>query len=332
MNSRTRFLIELLDKLGSPLMTAAIERGGDDLSQAKTVAALVGSSVQLGMSLGQMVGVNDSGGSEDEADSLRVTLAALSGPLVADAYKGMGRAPSAEDTQKMSKSFESIIAFAQNFSPAAGHAARLKSLSPEKPVFDASQSQIFYLSVMTPVVAAIAEFSYGTPENSLVQDIAGKLEARANALRADLIGSGADEAEVKFAELMILHTLARIYAACHRAETARILSTPDMNGAPSLDPVWKAFDVRVSMLETLLNIAVPAGQAAQAPRPPVAATPPPPAAPEAQTSGNPLSFFGKKADEPTQTPAPAPPPAAGGSPMSFFKPGAKKAGEDENGA
>lgn len=330
MNSRALFLIELLDKLGAPLMQSAVTVGGDDAAQARAMAGMVGASVQLGMALGQGIGVNDTAGNEDNADSLRVSLTALSAPIVADLHRALGRVPSDEDVRKTVRALESIITLAQNFSPSAGHTARLKLMDGSRPLYDPSQSQIFYLSAMLPVLSAVAEFSYGRPENQLLAEIAGKLEQRAEALRADLMGSGADDAEIRFSELMILQSLARLYAECHRGHTRAVMTEEEPVNAPSLDPVWAAFDTRLAMLETLLNIAVPDTQRTSTASLSPAAAPPAtnPAAPPAG-GGSPLGMFAKKPETPApaaapvpaaETPAAAPPPiAAGGSPMSFFK-------------
>lgn len=314
MTPRTLFLIELLDKLGTPLMKSASAVGGDDITQAKALAAMVGSSVQLGMSLGQVVGVNDTAGNEDEADGIRVALTALSGPMIAELYRVSGKIPGDEDVRRLSKSLESLVTLAQNFTPSAGHTARLKLMDGSRPLYDASQSQIFYLNALLPVLSAVAEFSYGIPETQLLTDIAQKLDIRAENLRGDLMGTGADEAEIKFSTLMILHSLARLYAECHRAHTLKIMASDQADKTPDIMDVWLAFDVRLSMLETLLNIAVPAGQRsasasltpvgpppAQNPAaPPVTAPTPPPAssAPISNPGGNPMAFFKKKpADE-----------------------------------
>lgn len=341
MTPRVLFLIELLDKLGAPLMLSAVGAGGDDAAQAKAVAGMVGASVQLGMALGQGIGVNDTAAGEDEADSLRVALTALSAPVVGELYRALGRVPGDEDIRKTAKALDSVITLAQNFSPAAGHAARLKLIDGSRPMFDASQSQIFYLSAMLPVLGVVAEFSYGKPENQLLAEIAAKLEQRAESLRGDLMGSGADDAEVRFSELMILQSLARLYAECHRAHTRDVMAEEEPVNAPSIDPVWTAFDTRLAMLETLLNIAVPESERGAAMPAPAPVSTTPPAAATAPSAGgsSPLGMFAKKPAEaaapavpaaepapvdspPATPPAPAAtnaPPAAGGSPMSFFK-------------
>ncbi|MBN8520448.1 MAG: hypothetical protein J0L77_00935 [Alphaproteobacteria bacterium] len=322
MTPRTLFLIELLDKLGTPLMQSASAVGGDDMTQAKALAAMVGSSVQLGMSLGQVVGVNDTAGNEDEADGIRVALTTLSGPMIAELYRVSGKIPGDDDVRRLSKSLESIVTLAQNFSPSAGHTARLKLMDGSRPLYDASQSQIFYLSALLPVLSAVAEFSYGIPETQLLSDIAQKLDIRAENLRGDLMGAGADEAEIKFSELMILHSLARLYAECHRAQTLKIMASDQAEKTPDIVDVWSAFDIRLSMLETLLNIAVPAGQrSASASLTPVSPPPAPehtPAAPITPPPQQPVSSV-STGNGVASNP--------GGNPMAFFK---KKPADGEN--
>lgn len=366
MDQRSAFLIELLDKLGVPLMEAVQShaRGADaaPAQEAGTLAALLGQSVQLGLAVAQKLDLREGQG---DADAVRLALAAMAAKLVGESYRLQGRVPSDGDTARLTRALEAVLTFADNFTPSAEHTARLRTASAEKPIFDMAQSQVFYLSAMEPVLGAIAEFPFGQNETVMIQSAAEKLQQRASSLREAMIGASAEKAESSFAELMILQSLARIYADCHRGETARILANQNNDAPPSIDVVWKAFDVRLAMLETLLNVAVP-GDAPEraAPAAPIVAAPvqapveappsvtitPPPdvppaqppmpqpmpqpqSAPPAAAGGGPMSFFGAKPAAPADTAAPPPteaPPAAPqgtpGNPMSFFS-GGKKDGE-----
>lgn len=356
MDQRSTFLIELLDTLGVPLMGAVQAHSAADGSPAKdasTLASMLSQSVQLGLSVAQKLDLKEGQG---DADAVRLALSAMAGKLVGDTYRQTGRLPAEADTARMTRALEAVLTFADNFTASAEHTARLRSIGGEKPLFDMAQSQIFYLAAMEPVLAAIAEFPFGQNETTLIQSTAERLQKSAANLREAMIGASAEKAESAFAELMILHSLARIYADCHRGETARLIAQTDQNAAPSLDPVWKGFDLRLAMLETLLNVAVPgdmpetvapqtpAAAPAEAPLPPPAAPiqteapqPPPavpapaamPAAPAQPPSAppagaGPMGFFAKKPEaEVPSTPAAPAPPANPGSPMSFFKPGTK---------
>ena len=364
MDQRSAFLIELLDKLGVPLMEAVQAHSRPDsppAQEAGTLAALLGQSVQLGLSVAQKLDLREGQG---DADAVRLALAAMSAKLVGESYRLQGRVPAENDTARLTRALEAVLTFADNFTPSAEHTARLRTAGAEKPLFDMAKSQVFYLSAMEPVLGAIAEFPFGQNETAMIQTTAERLQQRAAMLREAMIGASAEKAESSFAELMILQSLARIYADCHRGETARVAAS---NGdvSPSVDPVWKAFDLRLAMLETLLNVAVP-GDAPEAAAPPpqqqnVPINPPAqmtvpapemvqpepvpvpqqnpapvqqsaPAAPPA--AGGPMGFFAKKPadavppappvqnDQPAAPAAPSAPPEPG-NPMSFFKGGKK---------
>lgn len=325
MDERSTFLLELLDKLGGPLMgavqTGASLEGGGDSKDAETLAALLGQSVQMGLSLAQKMDLKDGEESDADPDAVRLSLTAMAGQFIAGNYVQQGRVPTEEETQRLAKSLSTVLTFADNFTPSAQHTARLKVTGNQKPLFDETQSQIFYLSAMAPVLSAVAEFPFGKSETALIQEVAEKLAARAKGLREALIGSASEEAEAAFSELMILHTLARVYADCHRAQTKKLLAQDeDSREEASLDPVWKGFDLRLSMFETLLNASVPGEAAAGTVAPQVsqeipaeaapAAAPQaetPPSAPAQEGAGGPMGFFAK--GESPATPAPVPSPA-----------------------
>ncbi len=333
MTPRALFLIELIDKLGVPLMRAAGKADGEKNS-AETLAGLLSSSVKLGLSVTDKMGLHEEDG---DVDSVRVALSAAAAQMVADHYQKSGNIPLDEDHTQMSKSVDTLITFAENFTASKDHTARLKNLGTDKIIFDAAQSQVFYLSAMQPVLGAVSTFSFGQSAAQLLPDIAEKLQTRAGALREALSGTGADAGEEKFTELMILHALARIYTDVHVRKTGE-LEKAGADSAITMDDVWSDFDTQITMLETLLNVALPGGEqevpAAPAPvsepppqeeAPPPAqeaapppqepATPPPTEEPQAaptdapaDTPSNPMGFFTKKEDDaPAETPAAAPP-------------------------
>lgn len=356
MDQRSEFLLELLDKLGAPLMDAMQRSGPSELEGAETLAALLGQSVQMGLSLAQKMDLKEEGeDKESDSDAVRLSLSAMAGQFVAGSYVRQGHVPTEEEAQRLVKALSTVLTFANNFTPSAQHVARLKVTGSRKPLFDETQSQIFYLSAMAPVLGAVAEFPFGKSETVLIQEVAEKLAIRAAGLREALIGSASEFAEAAFSELMILHTLARVYADCHRAQTKKLLAQgEDIREEISSESVWEGFDLRLAMFETLLNASVPgaasgdtASEEGFSPAPAEAAeAPQAPASPAQQDGGNPMGFFAKGGTSsppsapaaaspaaeapppaPEQVSAPPPPPPVQegntGNPMSFFKPGAK---------
>lgn len=297
MDSRTQFLLQLLQKLGAPLMAAVNAHSAGEEKDAQTLAALLSESVKISIALSQAMNLKTDDG---DADAIRVSLAALAAGLVAESYKASGRVPGEQETRRISKALESVIVFADNFAPAAEHAQRLKTLDDVPPFFDAVQTNIYAIHSLLPAISAINDFSFGQADAKLVQDVSDRLGAKAKAL-SDTLGAGG----AAMNELVILQALAKIYAGAHRAETERMKSSGD-SGA-GMDAVWKSFDKQTSMVEVLLGsmgggnasasrggggvkpaVAAPA----EAPAATAPATPPPAATAPANPS-NPMSFFKK---------------------------------------
>lgn len=331
---------------------------------AAAVAELLGKSVLAGIELGQVMDLSTA---EDQGDSLRLALAAISSALIAARYKSAGQAPAEADIKKMTAALQAVLAFSENFAPDAQNTARLSNLEAIGQGANAHQAAVQYIQALTPVVNAVSAFPFGQPEQKLIMEISGRLTQKASAIAGALPGAPSGD-EKKSAELAVLRALAQIYGAAHEAETARISGLSEearaqqSAAAQSMDGVWKSFDERVMILEALAQSMVPgmkstsssssgSGAAPAKPAPATQASAPPAAPPSAPPGGNPMSMFVKKPEggeppppqetpqaappePPPQAPPPkqeAPPPSGdngGKSPMSFFKPGAKKDDEE----
>ncbi len=304
MDQRTEFLLQLLQKLGAPLMQAVNARPGtgDETGQqdATAISSLLSESVKISINLSQAMNLKPEDG---DADAIRVALAALAGNLVADSYKQTGRVPADADSRRMTKALEAVIMFADSFAPAGEHAKRLETLDGTPPFFDAAQTNIYAIHALLPVIAVIEEFSFGQQDTRLIQDISDRLHIHARGLKDQF---SVDDNPIN--EIVILQALAQIYASVHRAETVRLRDTGGSDQAASLDGVWAAFDRQLSMMEVLLtsmtgapvsgsgrgggkkpDVAVAEAPAAEAPAAPP--SPPPPSAKPA--AGNPMGFFKK---------------------------------------
>ena len=256
MTPRTLFLIQLIDKLGIPLMRA-INNEQSDKDTAETLAGLLSSSVKLGLSLTDKMGLHEEDG---DMDSVRVALSASAAQMIADYYALHKKIPIDAEHDQLSKAVDALISFGENFTASKDHTGRLRNLGDDQPLFDAAQSQIFYLSAMQPVLGAVSAFSFGQSETRLLQDIAEKLQIRAQSLREALGGAGADDGEARFTELMILHALARLYTDIHRLKTQELEQAGPEGQNISIEDVWIQFDHQIAMLETLLGVALPQTQ------------------------------------------------------------------------
>ncbi|MCB9988536.1 MAG: hypothetical protein H6868_04270 [Rhodospirillales bacterium] len=343
MNQTSEFLLQFLEKLGGPLasaVTSVVAGDSDDVAspeaarkEAAEIATLLTKSVELSVNLAAKMDLKDN---EENADALRLALAAMAAPLIAHQYSINGKIPSDAKLQSLAKTLEATLLFADNFTPGADITMRLANTEAGSAPADGDQISIQYICALTPVVNVVETFPFGQPEQKLVQDIARRLVKRATALR-QTIGETIplQEQDAKKIELRLLRALVDLYVQCHQAETnrltgmsneARAQSAPSQDGGLSMDPVWSAFETRAKMMEVLAGSlsgtpatttnAAPAPQAPVEPPPaPAQATPPAPA----QVSSPP-------------PPAPESPPAddnASYNPMSFFKPGAKPAPDNQ---
>ena len=308
MDPRSQFKIQLLEKLGAPLMRAMSMQGASaNTDTAQAIAAMLSESVKISIYLTQVMKLTPEDG---DADAIRVALATIAGDLVADAYGQTGRTPTDADAQKIAKALESVLAFSDNFAPATEHAQRLQTLGGNVPFIDPMQTSLYAMAALSPVISAVAEFPFGQQETKLIQDISAKLAERAKALQGTLADEPLPLAEGKVAELVILQSLGQMYAAAHRAETARLRTLPEdqRGGELSLQPVWDSLDRQIAMVEVLLSSMsgegnLGSGRGGKGVKPaaeaPAEEAPAQPAAPAAQ--------------------APAAPPAKPANPMSFFK-------------
>ncbi|MFK7839000.1 MAG: hypothetical protein AB8B83_01605 [Bdellovibrionales bacterium] len=320
MNQRAHYLIEILDKIGTPLLKAA-EQSNNGADTATTVASLLGKVVETSISMNQTLDLTPT---DAQDDSLRVALAALAGSLVADQYKQKGKVPEAADLSRIQSAMSAVLTFGDNFALSDAHIQRLQTLKANGGVVDAHQISIQYVDALIPVINAVGAFPFGQPEQKLIMDVSDRLVKRTAEMRETLLPglSGDDE---KLAELAILRASAEIYAACHEAETAKLMSVDgDAPAAHSIDPVWIAFEMRTAILESVVknlmpnSPAVPASASSAAPVTAAVATAPAAPPPAASVSGAPeapaAAPVAQEAPSPTQPPAP---PDAGAKPAIF---------------
>ncbi len=178
MDQRTVFLIQVLEKIGTPL-TAAVTASALNgkltetaRQDAQRVAELLNRSVQLGLSLAESMNVNDAA----QADGVHLSLAAFSGPLIASLYQATGRVPGDQDIRRMSTALQSVLTFADTFTPAADNSLRLENMDAGDQPADEALIHVQMLQAFAPVLQVVGDYAFGKPENKLVQDIAAAKE------------------------------------------------------------------------------------------------------------------------------------------------------------
>ena len=331
MSGRADYLIQVLEKIGAPLMAGLINTpdphaADDDVTaQAQKIASLLSSSVKFSIDIGNLIDINSAGA---DGDRLRIALTALASPLVAEYYKHGGKAPDEAQIKKMTAALQAVITFSDNFTSDDASTQALENTAVKT-----LETNVNYIEALLPVVSAVGAFAFGQSEAALLQDVSGKLSQSARSLCATLLPAALPEAEQKKAELAVLRCLARLYANAHNGGVAKLMALDEdkrMNAAISLDTVWSVFETNLSMIRALAENMVPGAASAGAPAAPAPAPPPaaetapeaPPEArpaeeqqtpPPAQTpaaspaSANPMAMFAKKPAASSETPSAAPP-------------------------
>lgn len=334
MNTRINDLVHILEKIGTPLMAAIGHTQNPNTSPAdtaETMAALLARTIQLSINIGESAQIS---ATDAEDDSIRVALAAMASPLIAEHYKNNGQVPEESLIQRTAASLDAVINFSKNFKLDAEMEERLGALDTGT-LKDGAQAELLYIHAFIPVVQAISEFSFGQPETKLLSELTERINAHAQQLTQSLFDDLEDGTDIKTVELSVLKALAGIYANAHRAASNALkTATDDDQDVLGLDRAWQAFELQVSMLDALMSgvsgkepdpapsaqepkqepaetpaqsvsevpDTKPEANEDEAPPPPPPLTPkqdtPPPKEPAKETpappSGGPMGFFAKK--------------------------------------
>lgn len=330
MNQRNAYLIQILEKIGSPLLRAVMSKGAEAegaSDEASKIAGLLSRTVQLSIDLGRMVEIDKS--SPDEIESLRVAMAGLAGPIIASQYAQNAKVPSENDVRKLTGALEAVMTFSDNFTPSDDHVIRLENMKANGMPGDVYQINIQYIQAFVPIADVVASFPFGQPEKKLMQDVADKVNAKAKQISKDVFGTDLNGNQQKLCELALVKSLADLYAGCHKTEMNKLMAVqePDASAQQTaLQSVWESFDTKAEILGMMAQNIVPTSQkSGAAPSTPTSAkstetpqTKPPsqqspaqstPAAAPPPASGNPMAMFSTKPKEEGAT-SPQQPPAA----------------------
>lgn len=332
MDSRSSFLLQVLEKLASPLVASISEVSVRQMMmpdpsqpstmrpEAEQVAGLLTKSTQMSIGLSELIDLKLP---ENEADSLRLALTSLASPLVANIYRLAGRTPTDAEIDRVMAAMNAVFTYSENFSPASDATARMAVLDQDFYPADKVQIALMYMSALLPAVNSVMAYSFGVPEKKLIQDVTERLLEEAKDMRARMFPQLKTEREISQADLAVLRMATLIYSQCHFGEMAKLMATEEQARqglAPAMTTLWAAFSLRMEMLEILADVMIPGEEVPETPvaagggeavkpapesKPPsvpapaaIAASAPAPAAPPAEAASgdkpNPMSFFAKK--------------------------------------
>lgn len=310
MSTRARYIIQILEKIVHPLLGAIESQNKGDAKDAQAesqaIAALLSRSVQMSIDIGKMIDMDKI--EPENAESVRVALAALAAPMIADHYKTHGQPPEDSDLKRIVPSLEAIMTFSDNFTATDNNIARLENVSAEGQKTDIHQTNVQYIHAFVPAIDAIVAFPFGQQEKKLMLNVSDTITKKAKSISEATLGKGLAKEDTDRIELSLVKSLAALYAECHNSGVQKLskISEPDADTQQKiLTEIMDGFEQRAAMLETLAQNLMPGGSEptsatdTMAPTAPASAPAAPPASPIPQQP---------QAEQPVTPPETAQPP------------------------
>lgn len=269
MDTKSKFLLQVLEKLAAPMVAAISEVSvrqslipdpsspGAMRPEAEQVAGLLTKSTQLSIGLSSLMEMRQA---EDEADSVRLALTSLASPLMSNIYRLAGRTPTDAEIQRISEAMGAVVTYSDGYRAAADANVRMAQIDSDFFPSDDSQISLLYMSALLPVVNSIMAYSFGQPEKKLIQDVTERLIRESKFLRAKMFPQIEEGPLSAKADLALLRMAGQIYSQCHFAEMAKLMATEDQvrqGMAPTMTALWQSFILRMQMLEILGDALVP---------------------------------------------------------------------------
>jgi hypothetical protein len=272
--SRTQLMVTLaaFRDLATPILNAVAETGGPNAADpdrpektpennAAIFGELLKNVADLSAQVTQQLGFDDN----VQFDGVRWELSKIMAQLVASYFRATaGPMPAARA--------EELLPIMQSAAPMV---PEIVDVTAPKSAAEQVLPQVRAINHMIPVLSAIARFAFGRPEGEVMAEVAAKLLDKNHQLVQSLLPSEVTESERLQFEDGLLEALGKIYAESHYAEMDRLLDLPpeerakyvqSYNNKPPMEPVWQAFDLRVTMLSAMVDaIQIPAGSSLDLP-------------------------------------------------------------------
>lgn len=256
MAQKADFYTYINEKIATPLAAAAEEHAlkkgqsfdGEDM--AKNIASLLPKITMLSIKAIDKMSLSET--DEAEADKLRLGMAAVATPLIANHFRMKGEAPANADIDKFAMLMQTVSQFGESFKIADGALSNIKTIDGVIVEGDDNLLRLQHLQIFAPIMATIQTFSFGQPEQKTLQDAVDRITAKATRLRKDILPDLAEN-KVVFAELSLMRTLALLFTQAYMGQMARLVSAGQSGGTPdvTLDDVWEQFDKNIKMIDAL---------------------------------------------------------------------------------
>lgn len=215
-------------------------------AEAGTIAALLKRSAELSQKLASKTGLEQN---EGDKDALRLGMTAVSGPVVAGIYRLSGKIPEEKDVQNVTEAFETVFPEADKAVNIEKAEILLKCLGGESASgLSQTASKLFGVQALVPVINSVIANDFGQDRKILVKEISEKIMVKKDMLSSSL---ALKDEEKTVIDHVILKALCVLYSQCHFSESSKLQQDSDKKAA--LQNVWKAFDLRLELMQTLVE-------------------------------------------------------------------------------
>ncbi len=253
--------LRVFQRIGAPLLSAINDwrffgdTGGEDRGpedEAALFAALLEATTAISEAFAEILARE--AGSVPE-DWMRWHLAAAISDIVTAHFRATGQ-PLDEDTANtVLTGLEKLLSLGPGLPPDDLN-RRVGELAEQRSV----AARIKGITALAPVVAAIGRFAFGRDPEALAEETTATLHDKAGAIARHLAPEACHEDDWHAFFVGILTAVCELYADCHYAEMDRLLDMEASareayleahDGTMPLDPVWRSFESRLSMLTIL---------------------------------------------------------------------------------
>ena len=256
---RIRALVATLRHIGAPLAVAVSEvqsmnvqagtaaSAGAPQAEAEMLGRLVDSVVTASQSIAAEVGAKD----QPIDDWVRWAVVGAASQCVASRFRATGTPPDAKETETL---IQSLVAAQSKFRNMGAPLPR------EKPINSSAAFYAKMVEAMSPVVGAVAQYSFGRAEHALLAEIAERILKTSDQVTRALATGDAKPEEWRMLCWSVMRSAGQLYAEAHYAESDRLLYMDaeereayfaKNNNQIPMNRVWQGFDQRMAMLTTL---------------------------------------------------------------------------------
>lgn len=254
--SKLKSLLYGFRTIGAPLLSAVTEvrpfmqadAPANPEADAQAFKQLIDSNVKIAQKITQSIGAED----DENGDWARWATAGAAAKIISAHYRATGKPlgdQEAEETiQAISQLSETLLQDAP--------------LPQDPSEITAGILRLKMMEAMAPVVGAVGRYSFGRTEQTLVGEVAARLQKTALEAAKSLLPEGCTEDEWRLIYGGVLEVTGHLYAESHYAEADRLLDMrPDERTAyltrygnqVPMGPVWESFDLNMAMLTAVAS-------------------------------------------------------------------------------